>query len=176
MPVPYFILEACKCAGGTSSLPGPPPCPMHCTFPVVHGWPAGLFHPTMSNVLPLVGRCDVTGAGASTDPASWRAQLYICGTSDCVDGVNLPSSFQPDLPTCVNYTTTSSCTLPPTAVGYVGSTYTSTFAYSVPQAYRGATTYYAWRCFYLCDSADASSAEQRASATFTVVGDSREEG
>lgn len=149
---------------------------MHCTFPVIHGLPAGLFHPTMSNVLPLVGRCDVTGAGASTDPASWRAQLYLCGTSDCVDGVTLPSSFQPDLPTCVNYTTTSSCTLPPTAVGYVSSTYTSTFAYSVPQAYRGATTYYAWRCFYLCDSANASSAEQRASATFTVVGASCQKG
>lgn len=130
---------------------------------------AALFHPTMANMLPLAGRCDVTGAGASLDPAAWRAQLYLCGSSDCVDGANLPGGYQAGLPTCDNYTTQTSCTLPPTAVAYAASTYSSSFAYTMPNAYRGGPTFYAWRCFYLCDAANASTAEQRAAATFTVV-------
>lgn len=131
----------------------------------------GLFHPDLSNTLPLVGRCDVTGAGASTDPANWRAQLYLCGTADCSDGPGgtLPSGYQAAFPTCSNFTTQQSCTLQPTAVTYIASRYSSSYLFYLPSAYRGANTFYAVRCFFLCDASDAVTAEQRSSASFTVV-------
>ena len=60
----------------------------------------------------------------------------------------------------------------PAADGVVysgGSLYTTRYAFEVPSAWMGSDTYYFWRCFYLCDSTNATTAEQRAAASFTVV-------
>lgn len=52
---------------------------------------------------------------------------------------------------------------------YNGTHYQTDYVYYVPQAWRSATTYYYWRCFYLCDAAVTSTAEERSGSSFTVV-------
>jgi hypothetical protein len=131
----------------------------------------GLFHPTPANILPLTGVCGVSGYGANTAPGNWLVQVYRCGTSPCQVGVNLPPAWDNSLPTCANTTTGPSCTLNPVGpASYSGNYYTARYNFYVPDAWERNDTYFAWRCFYVCDAASpATSAEIRADASFTVA-------
>lgn len=48
--------------------------------------------------------CGVSGEGALTDPENWVVQIFRCGTTPCVDGINLPLGYQSGQPDCVNAT------------------------------------------------------------------------
>jgi hypothetical protein len=135
----------------------------------------GIFHPTPDNILPLTGKCTVSGFGADTDPGHWQVQIYRCGTTSCQAGINLPIGWDSSLPPCTNSTGNGpSCTLSPVGpADYNETHYVASYNYYMPKAQLGDTdNYYYWRCFYVCDPSiqpiDNTNAEMRSDASFTV--------
>lgn len=137
--------------------------------------PDGRYRVNPDNTFDLVGTCVMTGDGASRDANRWRAQLILCGTSPCQDS-NLPS-LAAATPTCSRTTQPKpACAL--AATGRANLTlagrdtpqqYSVGFRSVIPNAWRGRTTYYYIKCFYLCRGSIAA-AQERSAASFTLEG------
>ncbi|KAL4426829.1 hypothetical protein ABPG77_006615 [Micractinium sp. CCAP 211/92] len=109
--------------------------------------------------------CSISGFGASTAGNRWRAQLFYCGTSAPCSDATLPSAYSTaDVP-CNG---SLPCTLRPTArAEYAASTYTTNYTTTIRNAWKGATTYYYIKCFYLCRG-NASQTQERSAASITM--------
>ncbi|KAL4459132.1 hypothetical protein ABPG75_013997 [Micractinium tetrahymenae] len=126
------------------------------------------------NTFSLDAVCTLSGTGASTSPDRWRAQLIYCGTGPCKD-TNLPDLGQVRSTCSAGGSVGKSCTLGPanpvnvaTSHG-VPTSYSVNFKTTISNAYQGKTTFYYVKCFYLCGG-DASQAQERAAASFTLEG------
>lgn len=133
----------------------------------------GQYRADADNTFNLQATCEVSGAGASLEPNRWRAQLTLCGTTPCRDS-NMPALSEARSVCTPGSAFSGSCALLPSgkanftaSTGAAANEYSAAFSTRIDSAWKGATTFYYLKCWYLCEG-KGQQAEERSAASFTL--------
>ncbi|KAL4427145.1 hypothetical protein ABPG77_001149 [Micractinium sp. CCAP 211/92] len=122
---------------------------------------------TFQQLQPL---CKSSGGNAATQVNRWLAQLFFCGAGPCT---SLPAyaSVTPICGSSVSFSANfTACNLLPTGPATYNSTqsmFYASFDTTLQNAYRGSSTFYYVRCYYLCNG-DRTLAGTRGGGSMTV--------
>ncbi|KAL4430999.1 hypothetical protein ABPG75_006255 [Micractinium tetrahymenae] len=116
------------------------------------------FAQALTTTLTLRASCSISGFGASSNASRWRAHLYFCGTSAPCSDASLPRRYAAADRPCNG---SLPCTLEPSgSVAYAKSTYSMNYTTTISNAWKGCTSFFYTKCFYLCH-VDASESQER---------------